>query len=128
MIGFKTLRALYDWHETHPTVKDVVEIMLAGIWPTDRDLIITRIAERTPEQKTEVHTDGPPHRAIDFRISHVPFQTAQRATDRLNEIFIYDPERPAMQVALLHDAGSGNHLHIQVHANTTRRPVTMSTT
>ena len=127
MIVFKTIRALDDWHDTHPTAKDVVGIMLAGIWPTDRDLIVTRIAERDANQKTEVHTDGPPHRAIDFRISHVPFQTAQRATDRINEIFIYDPERPAMQVALLHDAGSGNHLHVQVHANTSRRPLPMET-
>lgn len=121
MIAFKNTRALDDWASVHPMLREVVLFMLEKAWPTDRDMVVTRIAERTPEQKTEVHTDGPPHRAIDFRISHVPFQTAERVTDKLNSAFIYDPARPAMLVAILHDAGSGNHLHVQVHTGTARR-------
>lgn len=128
MIAFKNTRALDDWHGALDMLRQVVLFILNDAWPTDRDLIVTRIAERTPEQKTEVHTDGPPHRAIDFRISHCPFQTVQRVADRINETFIYDPDRPTMRVAILHDAGSGNHMHVQVHARTQRRPAPMVTT
>ena len=122
MIAFKTLRAAYDMASMHETLKEIVGEILESYWPTDRDLIVTRIAERDANQKTEVHTDGPPHRAIDFRISHVPFQTAERVEARINAVWAYDPVRPTMRVAIQHDAGSGNHLHVQVHANTIRRP------
>ncbi|HEY3175685.1 MAG TPA: hypothetical protein VGK94_07985 [Candidatus Polarisedimenticolia bacterium] len=120
-MAFKNVRALDDWHEAGAMMREVVLFMWEEAWPTDRDLIVTRIAERTPEQKTEVHTDGPPHRAIDFRIWHAPLQTVQRVADKVNAKFIYDPQRPAMMVAIVHDAGSGNHLHIQTHTNTVLR-------
>ena len=120
MIAFKNVRALDDWASIGPMLREVVLFILESACPSDRDMIVTRIAERDANQKTEVHTDGPPHRAIDFRISHLPWQTAERIAGKINAAFQYDPTRPDKHVAVLHDAGSGNHLHVQVHPNTRR--------
>ena len=121
MIAFKNTRALDDWHDAHPRLREVVLFLLERAWPTDRDLIVTRIAERDAGQVTEIHTCGPPHRAIDFRISHAPLQTVERAAKMVNDEFSYDGDRPKL-VAIVHDAGSGNHMHVQVSNNTARKP------
>jgi len=39
----------------------------------------------------------------------------------VNGRWIYDPTRPKLKCALLHDAGSGLHLHLQTHLNTVHR-------
>ncbi len=39
----------------------------------------------------------------------------------LNTRWVYDPDRPTLNVALYHDVGRGKHLHVQVHKNTKRR-------
>ncbi len=39
----------------------------------------------------------------------------------VNERWCYDQDRPWMNCALYHDAGSGVHLHLQVHPATVRR-------
>lgn len=119
MIGFKSISAIDDWASIHPLLREVITFILSDAWPTDRDLVITRIAERDPNQVTEIHTCGPPHRAADIRIFNVPYQTVERAVAKINLAFRYDGDRPK-QVAILHDAGSGNHLHIQVSNNTVR--------
>jgi hypothetical protein len=36
----------------------------------------------------------------------------------INSHWIYDPERPHYKCAIYHDAGSGHHIHLQVHPNT----------
>ena len=43
-----------------------------------------------------------------------------KITDEINKYWIYDPERPEKKVAIYHDAGSGKHIHLQVHPNTRR--------
>ena len=117
MITVKNLSSLRYFGSLHDNLWPVLEHLLAT-WPAAHDCIVTRVGERDDNQKTEVHTDGPPHRAIDFRISNLPEQTADRVAASLNSHFTYDPARPGMKVAIVHDAGSGNHLHVQVHANT----------
>ena len=62
-----------------------------------------------------------PVRAVDLRYWCYPGQLPTEITDRINSIWIYDPGRPKMNVALLHDAGNGMHFHIQVGPNTRRR-------
>jgi hypothetical protein len=60
-----------------------------------------------------------PCRGVDLR-SWV-FEDPQDVTDKINEHWEYDPERPDKQCAILHDTGSGNHIHLQVHPNTRER-------
>ena len=123
MIAFKNLRALDDWHDAHPMLREVVIFMLEHAWPADRDMVVIRIAKRDAGQKTEIHTCGPPHRAADFSIRNLPEQTGQRIEAAINKQFRYDGDRPK-NVAYFHDAGSGNQLHVQVSNNTVRRGVT----
>ena len=40
--------------------------------------------------------------------------------EEVNRRWVYDPERPLMNVAWWHDSGQGPHLHTQVHDNTVR--------
>ena len=57
-----------------------------------------------------------PLRAIDLRCRVALIGLA--IEQHINNTWEYDPERPDLQCALFHDAGSGAHLHIQVHDNT----------
>lgn len=36
----------------------------------------------------------------------------------VNSIYQYDTNRPSKRCAIYHDAGSGYHIHLQVHPNT----------
>jgi len=38
----------------------------------------------------------------------------------MNERWVYDPQRPSMQVCIFHDTGQGKHIHLQAHKNTVR--------
>lgn len=62
------------------------------------------------------HEDG---RAIDFSIKRIPYALAQKITNELNEEFAEEigaigKESGLPELAVLHDAGSGEHIHIQV--------------
>lgn len=60
-----------------------------------------------------------PCRGIDIR-SWV-FAKPKKIVEHINMRWQYDPERPKMKCAILHDVGSGEHIHIQVHPNTVRK-------
>jgi len=62
-----------------------------------------------------------PVRAVDLRTWCYPDSLMYRIFHRINQLWIYDPNRPDKDVAVVHDAGSGTHAHIQVHPNTRRR-------
>ncbi len=62
-----------------------------------------------------IHTTDP-LRAMDIRSYIYPKPEALR--DRINRVWTYDPKRPELMVAFLHDTGLGIHFHIQVHDNT----------
>lgn len=72
------------------------------------------------------HTDGV-HvrgRGADIRVRDVDPDSVAGLTGYLNEKYVYDPDRPALKVALLEDgihAGTAAHLHLQTHANTQNR-------
>ena len=63
-----------------------------------------------------VHGD---HRGLDLRCRNIA--KGEEVEAAVNERWEYDPERPSKKCALYHDAGSGIHLHLQVHPNTRRR-------
>jgi len=51
-------------------------------------------------------------RGIDYRMrSRIIGKAAEKY---INDRWIYDPNRPEMKCAVLHDAGNGLHLHTQV--------------
>jgi hypothetical protein len=62
-----------------------------------------------------------PVRAVDLRTWCYPVGLAKEVCDAINQEWIYDPSRPSMKVAIIHDVGQGDHFHIQVHPNTQRR-------
>ena len=115
ILSFKNLRSLDDFHDLHPNARLIFKWLINGGWPVDFPLMITRIAEPSADQKTAIHTSGPPHRAFDLRTMGLSSIEARRIESRINEAWIYDPTRPNLHVALYHDAGSGHHMHIQVH-------------
>lgn len=73
-----------------------------------------------------IHRAGPPYRAMD--LSRPPWAVFgphwQACYDRtaavVNAVWVYDPARPDKQCAFSAPHGTGPHLHLQVHQNTTR--------
>jgi hypothetical protein len=59
-----------------------------------------------------------PCRGIDVRCRNKTIGKAYANT--INLRWIYDPDRPHLKCAVFHDAGTGYHLHLQVHQNTVR--------
>jgi hypothetical protein len=43
---------------------------------------------------------------------------AQAVTDKINEHWCYDSERPRFKCAIFHNVGRGPHIHLQVHNET----------
>jgi len=58
-------------------------------------------------------------RGIDWRCHDEA--KGKQAEEYINSKWVYDPQRPKMQVALYHDAGNGYHIHLQCHHNTRKR-------
>ena len=58
-----------------------------------------------------------PCRGMDIRSWH--YDDPQTVVDDINVHWRYDPlKRPEKMCAILHDTGSGNHIHLQTHDNT----------
>lgn len=57
-----------------------------------------------------------PLRALDYR--YYIYNDPDHLVGVINSHWHYDPSRPNLKVAVLHDVGRGKHFHIQVHDNT----------
>lgn len=57
-----------------------------------------------------------PCRHLDIR-SYV-YGDPRGIVDDINSHWAYDPKRPRLKCAILHDTGLGVHIHLQVHDNT----------
>jgi len=57
-----------------------------------------------------------PLRAVDLRMWNE--QLGEVIEEFINDHWQYDPERWKMHCCLFHNAGTGLHLHLQVHPNT----------
>ena len=57
-----------------------------------------------------------PCRGIDLRSS--TYSAPRAVADDINSTWDYDPARPDMKVAMLHDVGQGMHIHLQVSDST----------
>ena len=59
-----------------------------------------------------------PVRGTDLQCTYEPL--AMVVMEYINSNWTYDPSRPSMECCIWHDAGSGFHLHLQVHPSTIR--------
>ena len=71
-----------------------------------------------PHSEGSVHSTQP-LRGLDLRCRNAAL--GKLVKQWVNKRWAYDPERPWKKCARFHDAGSGWHLHFQVHPNTLRR-------
>lgn len=73
---------------------------------------------------TSIYRDGDkgvhgtiPVRGIDLRLRN--YNIATQVVNLINSHWLYDEKRPVMKCAMFHNVGSGHHIHLQVHPNTT---------
>ncbi len=100
-------------HYLHPNLYDVLTWLLEW-WPAS--FIITSLHR---EGMTIHNTE--PLRAMDVRSFDFSKEASKLIEERINNEWVYDPQRPAMKVCLWHDVGRGEHFHVQVHDRTIRR-------
>jgi hypothetical protein len=60
-----------------------------------------------------------PLRAMDLRCRDAVYGVG--ILNYVNNMWIYDPQRPELKCCLIHDTGQGLHFHFQVHPNTEKR-------
>ena len=75
---------------------------------------------RAARRSGDVHNTVP-LRAVDLRSWFYQPTVAEDIEWNINKIWEYDPNRPDMKCAWIHDSGNGIHFHIQTHPNTRRR-------
>jgi hypothetical protein len=126
-----TPRHLREFCHCKPELKQIFHL-LAALWPDDFNLYITCIHRRPDETikgESGVHNAGPPFRAIDVRIrnlsphANVSQEKAEALAERLNNLWVYDPKRPHLDVAVAKLHGTGPHIHLQVHPRTAKREI-----
>ena len=96
----------------------VVLIAVAGwLESIGLDAVVTSILDEAGiSRKSSTHKTG---RAVDIRTRDFPEGVAKKLTDWVNETFstgAYFEADHAMKVAINHNSGYGDHIHIQVAA------------
>ena len=111
-IGLKNLNVLEDMLKVgwSPILIAVLKWMIVR-YSKDHILITSAYREGDPG----VHGINP-LRGLDLRST--VFEDPEQVVEDINSHWKYDPSRPEMKVALLHDVGKGIHFHVQVHPNT----------
>jgi hypothetical protein len=118
MPSFKTEDIRHQWDDIRlsfklKTIVGMVEVCF-NKW-LSKACVITSIYR--PDDKG-VHGHW---RGVDVRTRNILKREAKEIEKYINYVWIYDPERPELNVALFHDSGLGEHLHLQIHNNTTLR-------
>ena len=116
-IGWKNNRIFELAHQVgwHPKLREV----LLWIVKLTGEVIITSGYRPTRIYSNDSGVHGTnPLRAVDLR--YYIYANAEALQDQINLVFTYDPSRPLLRVAWLHDTGQGKHFHIQVHNKTTK--------
>jgi len=102
-INYKQLEYL------HPLLRAVLSDLEEWLW-----------FEPTITSQYRMNTAGVhgtlPLRATDIRCKDA--SVGRVVEEYLNKRWKYDPERPEKEICIFHDAGTGWHLHVQVHPNT----------
>lgn len=97
----------------------VAMLCLLKHWPKGKPFRVTSIY-RTPEHDRElrgsgIHASPPPFRAIDIGGAYIPPSNLRAAAEKVNDLLLYDPNRPWLSVAVSKPHGTGAHVHLQVH-------------
>lgn len=133
---FKYFALTAELGGAHPKLRELVA--WADAWATKSfglDLLITDVARTLAEERnlyagnpSTMPFGGGPHctsqpRAADIAVRQsygaLTPEQAKRLAREINDNWIYDPDRRGFRCAIVHDVGSGNHLHLQVHDHTT---------
>ena len=103
--------------------KDTLISVLCGFDPTLVEIVVWILEEYDRVVITCGYREGDggvhgtmPCRGIDLRSWVYPYPYA--VSNKVNDMWEYDPDRPYLKCASVHDSGSGMHLHLQVHKNT----------
>lgn len=115
MISFKKFHMLTKLLEVgwHPNIFELLG------WLDEEVLSIVVTSTYRPYDSAQ--SDSGVHSTIPLRgtdIRSYIYKDAQELVDKINKKFEYDPDRPDMKCAVLHDTGRGIHIHLQVHDNT----------
>ena len=109
MIAIKDTATLISMmHGFHPTLVDI------AVWLEEMYSRTVITCGYRPGDEG-VHGTSP-CRGLDLRSWVYP--DAQKVVDHVNTRWQYDHRRPKMLCAILHDVGSGRHIHLQVHPRT----------
>lgn len=106
---YKVLRALME-QCYHPN------LIAMAMWIAHRYSTMTVTSAWRPEK---VHSKDSgihctiPGRALDWSVQGL--SNPKAIEEDINDHWEYDPTRPNMKCAILHDVGLGMHLHTQVH-------------
>ena len=117
-------RHLIEWGGLEPVLAEITFWLLDHAWPTAMPAMVTSIWRTFGENaaagaRTDVHCQSP-HRAIDLSLRGLSGTDVDRIVKMTNAEWLYDPLRLTLKVAYIHNAGSGEHLHLQCHSNTKR--------
>jgi hypothetical protein len=110
----------------HQKLREVLRDALVR-WPDDCAEVTCIFRGPSEDKKlggSGVHATPPPYRAIDLRVRDWGpgfQQRAEQLAAELNSLWVYDPSRPHLNVAVGKPHGTGPHLHLQVHPATRRR-------
>lgn len=122
-----------QWALCEPILREVV---LSGlrIWPAISMFVgggaIYRAGDAANPDRSGIHAVGPRYRALDGSGRNLAKSTASQwrvcgvIAERVNRLWIYDPRRPGLTVAVGAKHGTAPHVHFQSHPNTvkSRRP------
>lgn len=101
----------------HPKLEEVFDWVLGDL----REILLT---SGYRGDQPEIPGESGIHRVLPLRafdLSSNIYNNPSGIEKRINDTWVYDPQRPEMKVCILHDAGRGMHFHIQVHNRTERR-------
>ena len=118
-IQYRDVKHGGEFQRLHPKCKEVAyiaSILCKTIF--NEQLNVTSIF-RKKTSDSGIHES---YRAIDFKpLSQEEY--TYRLIEMINQLYIYDPKRPNLKVAADNPFhGTAQHIHIQVHNNTTSLP------
>ena len=109
----EVLKALLS-RRIHPMLLEII------FWIAEKHGLCFTEAYRAPRGRGDIHCTDP-LRAVDLRSWFYEEDVAYNIESSINQIWQYDPSRPDMRVAMIHQVeGGALHFHIQVHPNTVR--------
>lgn len=126
-ILFASPRLLREFSDLDGRLYTIFFELAERFWPAPGQPCRVVCIHRTPEEEraaggqTGIHTQGPPHRAIDVGGANLTQAQIDLACRAINLRWEYDSERPTKQVAFGVPHGTGPHIHLQVHPATCRR-------